>query len=228
MTNCLWCDEQLIIQVHWTELFNPGKQMSICDHCFRSFDQLKDPTCVVCSRPFHGEICVDCTRWKSLYNGEDPLSKNVSLFSYNTFIKEIITRWKYQGDFIVGEIFRHFFVETFKQKFQTINKNSLITPIPLSKERLIERGFNQAFVLASFIHPSPTLFLKRQDTEKQSKMTRIQRMTTKNPFNLKESINKPVVLVDDIYTTGRTLRHAANLLKENGCPKVYAYTLIRG
>jgi len=51
---------------------------------------------------------------------------------------------------------------------------------------------------------------------------------TVNPFNLVKSLNNPVLLVDDIYTTGRTLRHAAQLLKEAGCQEVYALTLCRG
>ncbi|MEI3607475.1 ComF family protein [Pseudogracilibacillus sp. SE30717A] len=228
MTNCLWCDAQLIVQVHWTEVFNPQAQVNVCQVCKNAIEKIKGPVCRKCSRPFYGEICDDCTSWKSIYNDEDPLSKNVSLFSYNSFMKEVMIRWKYQGDYILGEIFRQLFAKQFKQKFSEKIKHVKIVPIPLSDERSKERGFNQALELASFIHPSPSLLLERHHSEKQAKKSKIQRMNTKNPFYLKESINKPVVLVDDIYTTGRTLRHAAHLLKGNGCPKIYAYTLIRG
>jgi len=95
-------------------------------------------------------------------------------------------------------------------------------------ERLQERGFNQAEVLAAFLPIENRSLLTRIHSEKQSKMTRSERISTKNPFEIVGHINKKVILVDDIYTTGRTLRHAATLLKEHGCPQVYAYTLIRG
>lgn len=67
----------------------------------------------------------------------------------------------------------------------------------------------------------------RMFSEKQAKKSRFERIMMKNPFKQTEPFNKPVVLVDDIYTTGRTLRHAAQLLTENGCPEVYALTLCR-
>src|SRR5690625_1097913 len=70
--------------------------------------------------------------------------------------------------------------------------------------------------------------LTRIHSEKQSKKTRSERLSADNPFVAAKKVNKPVILVDDIYTTGTTLRHAATLLKEQGCPEVYAYTLIRG
>src|SRR5690606_12881635 len=98
----------------------------------------------------------------------------------------------------------------------------------LSKERLMERGFKQAKMLADFLPIEMVEPLSRVHGEKQSKKTRQERMIAENPFFIKETINKKVILVDDIYTTGTTLRHAATLLKEHGCPEVYSLTLIRG
>src|SRR5699024_5852153 len=100
-----------------------------------------------------------------------------------------------------------------------------------SKERLINRGFNQSLAIAEKLARNTSdiqQVLQRIHSEKQSKKTRSQRIFGKNPFKLIKKTNKSVILVDDIYTTGTTLRHAATLLKQGGCPAIYSYSLIRG
>src|SRR5699024_2348874 len=120
----------------------------------------------------------------------------------------------------LGNIFKESFKVAFKARFPN---ECVVVPIPLSNERMCSRAFNQADMLATFLPAEKEYVLTRTNTEKQSKKTRIERLTSTNPFKIK----KPVILVDDIYTTGTTLRHAAIILKSNGCPEVYAYTLIR-
>src|SRR5699024_6842131 len=143
-------------------------------------------------------------------------------------MQEMIAKWKYRGDYILGEAFKNVYLDTFHQVFTCIGEDAIIVPIPLSKDRMLERGVNQVNVLADFLPLEQKDVMKRLLSEKQSKKTRRERLSIKNPFILTKNINKTVILVDDIYTTGTTLRHAGNLLRENGCPKVYSYTLIRG
>src|SRR5699024_206564 len=141
---------------------------------------------------------------------------------------EIMARWKYRGDYVLVKMFQHTFVQTFTNIFSSQLKKSIIVPIPLSKERLRERRFNQAEALAQMLPLTYEHLLTRVHSEKQAKKSRYERLLTHNPFKVKRTINKSVILVDDIYTTGTTIRHASKVLKENGCPNVYAYTLIRG
>lgn len=226
--NCIWCKDKVIIQTNWTTVLFPQKQSKLCKICASRFQVLKGERCEVCGRESEITLCHDCTRWKSMYDPErDPLIKNVSVFTYNTFMKEFMAQWKFRGDYILGEVFEHQFYETFRKYFRSIVKGAVIIPIPLSKTRLMERGFNQAEVLASFLTDQIDDQLIRVDHEKQSKKSRKERLETKNPFKLRSPIQKSVILVDDIYTTGRTLRHAAEVLIKNGCPAVYAYTLVR-
>lgn len=159
---------------------------------------------------------------------EDPLTRNVSIYTYNPLMREIIAKWKYRGDYMLIHMFRHIVRDTFLKQFTSIAKKALIVPIPLSHDRLLERGFNQAEALAHMLPGSQGNILMRTHSEKQSKKTRVERLSSQNPFAMKKKINKPVILVDDIYTTGMTLRHAAAILRKNGCPVVYAFTLIRG
>src|SRR5690625_4020622 len=229
MHYCIWCDEEIIIDMSWQTLLNLRNRTYLCEECGGKLERITGDRCQRCSRQSANNICYDCIRWQQLFDMDDPLVWNYSLYSYNEFMKEVIVRWKYRGDYYISEMFRECFVQQFKETFlNNHNKKMIIVPIPLSEERLFERGFNQAYVLAEFINGTLQDVLTRIHSEKQAKRSRVERLISKNPFHLKKPINKPVVLVDDIYTTGRTIRHAATLLKESGCPEIYAYTLIRG
>lgn len=225
--NCLWCDQEMIVQINWENLIPLVKLEKLCNKCQQSLEILSGEMCRKCSRKSEQQLCIDCNQWLK-DEKEDSLISNVSVFAYNEHIQAMITKWKYRGDYVLGEAFESLFFHKFKKEFSQVDKEIVIVPIPLSKERLYERGFNQAKVLADFLPVKNIDVMTRIHSEKQSKKTREERISTKNPFKMHKKVNKPVILVDDIYTTGTTLRHAANLLRANGCPKVYAYTLIRG
>lgn len=225
--NCLWCDQEMMIEVSWKNLIMLPKPKQLCNHCEGKIELLKHSRCERCSRMTNEKICSDC-KWWTDQRVPDPLRFNYSVYTYNEQMKEMIAKWKYRGDYILAQAFKQQFIQSFHKRFSLLLEDTLIIPIPLSMERLQERGFNQAEVLAAFLPIENRSLLTRIHSEKQSKMTRSERISTKNPFEIVGHINKKVILVDDIYTTGRTLRHAATLLKEHGCPQVYAYTLIRG
>ena len=228
MKHCLWCNSLITLEINWSTLFFPPVRPVICENCSLKLIRLPEVKCDVCSRASDTAVCHDCMHWKTFYNGKDPLTKNCSVYAYNEFIQEMISKWKYRGDFILAEIFRSAILECYQQQLIPKINNPVILPIPLSEERLHERAYNQAVQLASFLnHPILEHKLIRINSEKQSKKSRIQRMSTANPFVLQEPVKQTAILVDDIYTTGRTLRHAAELLKHSGCPDVYALTLVR-
>lgn len=197
----------------------------MCASCSEKLKIIQGPRCRRCSRNHEQAVCSDCFGWQESH---DPLKFNHSVYAYNEQMQKIISNWKYRGDYILGNAFKRVFIQMYAEVFSFLPKDACVVPIPLSKARLKERGFNQAKVLADFLPTMSFDLLTRKHSEKQSKKTRQERLTATNPFNLMKTIHEPVVLVDDIYTTGTTLRHAASLLKKQGCPEVYAYTLIRG
>ncbi|MBP1943474.1 ComF family protein [Cytobacillus luteolus] len=167
-------------------------------------------------------------KWQKDNRWQDILIKNRSVYTYNPFLKETLSLFKFRGDHAISQIFKQDFKRTFTKHF---DKKSIIVPIPLSNERLYERGFNQAKVLAELLHLPISEPLTRIHLEKQSKKSRSERLRTTNIFHLKESIKlkgAEIVLIDDIYTTGTTLRHAAEILKEAGALSVSSLTLARG
>lgn len=225
--NCLWCDQDIMLEVSWHNVIQLATPKQLCEQCEDKLEYLVGERCKRCGRISTKKVCADCQWWIQHF-GRDPLILNHSVYAYNKQMQDIVAKWKYRGDFILANIFKETFIRSFYNNFSHLLEDICVVPIPLSEERLYERGFNQAKVLADFLPVPNEEIMTRVHGEKQAKMTRLKRISTENPFKMTGNIYKKVILVDDIYTTGRTLRHAASLLRQHGCPAIYAYTLIRG
>lgn len=227
---CLWCHEQIDESIHWGNVFWPKQLKEICNRCEKKLIFIGGPTCRRCGKSSSEKVCHDCQWWEKQLI-DDPLKENISIFTYNDFMREVIAQWKYRGDYVLIRMFQHYFAKKFSKHFQSIVKDTIIVPIPLSEERLLERRFNQAEALTTLLPERKnvvTNLLYRRHGEKQAKKTRQERIQSNNPFMIHSPVKKRVILIDDIYTTGMTLRHAAMVLKARGCPEVYSFTLVRG
>ena len=226
--HCYVCFESIHSKTTWGHLFQLFNR-KICLRCEKHFEKLQaEHACLKCMKPieYHdGQMCDDCLAWKKRLN-EDPLERNVSIFKYNDFLKEVMSKFKYRGDYEMVYVFEKDLQKAYVENFQ--NMPLTITPIPLSKERYEERGFNQAEAIAKQLNKPIVNLLTRTHTEKQAKRTKRERVFSENPFQaleVKEGMN--ILLIDDFYTTGTTLRQAAIELKSKGANKIYALTLIR-
>jgi ComF family protein len=114
----------------------------------------------------------------------------------------------------------------------------LIIPIPLSKHRRLERGFNQAELIAGPISKrlrSPidgqTLTRKLHTPIHRIGMDQKAReLSVRNAFEVtrpKLVAGKSILLIDDVLTSGATVSNAAKVLKKSGAAKVYVFTLAR-
>lgn len=115
---------------------------------------------------------------------------------------------------------------------------SLILPVPLSKHRQIERGFNQASVLANIIarhtriRSSDTALLRKiHTTVHRAAMDKKARdLTVKNAFEVADPEGvkgRNIALIDDVFTSGATTSYCAKALKRKGASRVYVFTLAR-
>lgn len=226
---CLICKQEISETPTWKSLLLIN-EMTTCEECFQQFEKISGPTCPLCHRPqLNEQPCQDCIKWQIDRNWGNILEKNVSIFTYNEAMKEILATYKFRGDAALSAVFRQELIEAYNKFFKPL-KLDIAVPIPLSKERLYERGFNQAKLFADFLPLPQQDILTRSDDKKQSKKSRHERLLSENVFSLRESSKiekKQILLVDDLYTTGSTLRNAAKILLKNGAEKVYSLTLIR-
>lgn len=231
------CDETIAEKVSWHEVFGFGKKEMLCATCYDGLEMLSGSLCRICGRSLdaldeafrEGDLCYDCVRWEES-KFANLLTRNRSLYQYNAFMKDIIAQYKFRGDVAMVEGFRREWEQLYLKEF----RDKRILPIPLSKERLYERGFNQALELAKLLPAICLEVLERPIHEqKQSKKSRAERLSFhEGIFRLSsQSSNikgEEIVLVDDIYTTGATLRQAAKVVLAGGASSVSAMTLARG
>lgn len=136
----------------------------------------------------------------------------------------------------VSKKLREVFISAFeKSDFQDAD---LIAPIPLSKRRLLERGFNQAAILAKILSDETKIKLDQQSLTRKIHTpihragmdNKARELTVKNAFEVKR-VNlikdKKILLVDDVFTSGATASACAKVLKKSGAEKVYVLTLAR-
>lgn len=224
----------MIAQVSWTSFFERLEDSYLCPACAGQLTEIQGETCKICCRPFEklepqyvvGECCYDCVRWEEDPEWRDFLQINHSLYLYNDFLKEMISQYKFRGDYILAKVFSPKIKALLKR-----TKYDYLVPIPLSSERQFERGFNQSEALIQEAGVTPTHLLKRAHGEKQSKKTRTERIHIPQVFQLwgqTDISNKNILLIDDIYTTGSTLRHAAKILMQAGAVSVSSLTVARG
>lgn len=110
-----------------------------------------------------------------------------------------------------------------------------IVPVPLHPKRQKWRGFNQSAVIGQIL--SKKIGLDYQEALKRTRYTKPQvelsgkdrRQNIRNAFSLTKSyiLSPNVLLLDDVWTTGSTLKECAYVLKRGGAKKVWAITLAR-
>ncbi|MBR0601088.1 hypothetical protein CEY07_14920 [Bacillus safensis] len=173
-------------------------------------------------------MCQDCDRWNERPDSTKVLVKNRSVYTYNELMKDVLARFKFRGDTALVELFKRDVQAAFKHSFSI--KEPLLIPIPLSHERLKERGFNQSVIIASLIGKPILQPLVKIHQSKQSKKKKNERLDQKGLFQIKHTdviVKRDIILVDDIYTTGATIYDAARILKDAGANSVSSFTLIR-
>lgn len=226
---CNYC-QQLFTELPSLKLlfsFQSISEHSLCPVCLSRFHYLpKKNVCYGCHRVTNRRYCSDCLTWKSLYPQYN--FHHEALFVYNKAMQEWFKAYKFSGDYRL----RFCFSTILKHHFKT-KKRKMIIPLPVSKQRKKIRGFNQVEGLLSAANIDYHAYLARISEDKpQSKKKKDERMNQPQPFIVIEKKReilrgKEVVLVDDIYTTGRTLFHAAEVILECKPAKLETFTLAR-
>jgi ComF family protein len=112
----------------------------------------------------------------------------------------------------------------------------VVLPMPLSRERLRERGFNQALLLAQALERAKVtshVLLRIKDTPPQSALPRkdrlrnVQHAFALDPLHASQLTGKRVVLVDDVMTSGASLHAAATVVRAAGAQHICALVLAR-
>jgi len=156
------------------------------------------------------------------------------IFEKDSPLQNIIHAVKYQKKFLLAVELGRMLGVSLKEK-KTDWKIDLILPVPLHSLKKAERGFNQSFYIAKGMSKvtgfpvSQSILKRNRYTESQTKKNMIERaenMAEAFSIRNQEKIKgKNILLVDDVLTTGATIRECGNVLKASGAANIYAASI---
>jgi ComF family protein len=187
--------------------------------------------CPLCNRATGEIICQYCQRQLQDCKFKNPQqfwAGDLPLFVWGKYegkLKQTIAALKYEKQQIIADLMGTLLAESWQKSSRLSSvKNLTVIPIPLHPKRLQERGFNQAELIArsfsqltGYSYQSKGL-LRIRDTQAMFNLSPTERLENiRNAFILgkhwqQRHPKSPILLVDDIYTTGATAREAAKIL----------------
>ena len=218
------------------ECLSCGKEgLYLCSECLKKIELNKKFYCTFCKKESDlSKVCPSC-------QGQTVLKAVWLASDYNNeLLQRLIHNLKYNYIEELAEILSRLIINYLEENkiFQNLNfKNEeiIFAPVPLHKKRLLQRGFNQSYLLAEKLSnyykiPIINLLSRSKNTESQVNLKRSDRQENiRNAFifnNEFESLkNKKIILVDDVVTTGSTLRECADILSNNGFFEIYGLVI---
>ena len=199
--------------------------------------------CLGCNREGLS-ICSGCTEKLGIVNNPidyeiEELSELISIALYRDRLwQEVLQNLKYDFNIDISSALDKVFEKTIidHPEIKDFEFDAVI-PVPLHKKRFLERGFNQAEVIAKKISKQtgwPLVndkVIRIKNTSPQAKFDDdARRENVRRAFQVREKEffkNKNIILVDDVFTTGSTLFETAAAIMESGAQKVSAWVVTR-
>ncbi len=193
--------------------------------------------CPLCQRPTKAVFCPDCQRRLQAERLDSwPVTTSPwPLYAWGIHrgaLRRAIYCLKYQGQRRIGAVLGEWLGSRWLESRQpssgsrrAYGSDYTVVPIPLHAERLRQRGYNQAALISQAfcertgLRHLPEALVRVRATAAQYELNPLQRQQNlAGAFALKRAPATPVLLVDDIYTTGSTIQAAQQVLVAAGIP----------
>ena len=196
----------------------------LCADCMADLPEISHQ-CPLCAIPLQSDtICGDCLK------KPPPQQKSISLFTYQEPVDRCISAFKYHRH--LG--FASLFADLLAKKVQHDYPLATLVPVPLHPIKIRFRGFNQSQEIAKRLshHLSlplnPHCLVRSRNTPAQSQLTaKARRQNIRNAFSCNGPSPDSVILIDDVLTSGCTVREAAATLQKAGCQRIEVWTIAR-
>lgn len=204
---------------------------NICSKCVEKLVPVKGPRCYRCSKPLAGneeEYCHDCASKKHSYD------RGIGIFPYGTVLSKSLYQLKYHQRQEYGRFYGKYAAAYAGDTIRSW-KIEAIVPVPLHRQRMEKRGYNQAEIIARELAeglglPMESRAVRRVlNTRPQKELDdKERRRNIRKAFVCTKLPWKKVLVVDDIYTTGSTIDGVSLALKRAGVQEVYFLTIAIG
>lgn len=198
----------------------------ICPQCWEKVSLYNGPLCNRCGKPLTSDksiICGECI-------SDEPSFKYARSYGlYEGGLEKAIKLLKYHGVTRLSVPLSDLLLQL------PLPRVDVIIPVPLHRRRLRERGFNQSALLSRHVAKrlkipvAITSLIKHRDTHPQVDLdARDRRKNIKGAFTVenREMIyKKDIMLIDDVLTTGATVRECSKVLRKAGAGDIYVIAL---
>ncbi|XPV76987.1 MAG: ComF family protein [Desulfovibrio sp.] len=213
------------------------KKLSLCEGCAPDFRLRTGGYCPSCGQlsantKEEPTTCINCRT-------TPPPWRQLCFFNeYKGELREEILQFKFNGAVQNRKLLGQVAFEAFS-KLNTKHANEvvdIIVPVPLHPKRLFQRGFNQSQEVALQLHKktgipvAPTALIRNRHTQPQMTLSRKERLTNlEKAFSIGSPAiaGKRILLIDDVFTSGATLKECTTVLLKAGAVCVDILVLAR-
>ncbi|MGV3573827.1 MAG: ComF family protein [Devosia sp.] len=209
--------------------------VGLCAKCFAGLQSITAPLCPVLGLPFEVALGPDAFSAEALAD-PPPFARARAAVRYGEVAQSLVTRLKY-GDRTELAQFCARLMASAGHEFWAARP--LLVPVPLHPSRLRFRRYNQSYLLAKALgrelglDVDPFLVRRHKKTRSQiglsgdGRARNVQGAFSAHPDALVRIRGRRVVLIDDVYTTGATVKAVARTLLRNGANEVDVLTFAR-
>jgi ComF family protein len=191
--------------------------------------------CLIChdSAQKNLALCKDCEDILPYHQNKPSayslyFDKTVILFDYHFPVDCLITQLKFEHSLSNANLLGNLLADKVKSSYHNEALPELLIPVPLHIKRLRERGFNQSVEIAKILRKRLNILMdtsscyRIRNTQPQSSLPRKQRLKNLDKaFYLKENLHvHHIALIDDVMTTGQTLKTLAQTLRQGRIEKI--------
>lgn len=200
-------------------------------------DLLFPPKCAFCGEHGVHGVCAECEN--ALLYCQTPLHERTGIgqcvapLRYDGAVRDSLLRYKFNGGRGNAEGYGQILAQTIAEQFG--GEFDVVTYVPVSKKRLRERGYDQTLLLAKAVCAHwgvkpMTLLQKTRDNPAQSSLSSPEERKANvlgvyEACHAEQIVGARILLLDDILTTGATLRECARVLREAGAKSVLCATV---
>ena len=220
-----------------------GKQCALCRLTVNNDMPPASPVCSSCANhlPYSPHLCQSCPTpiaESQQFCGQclrqpSVIDHLLIPFDYQPPLSHWIPALKFHRQTYLSQWLAHVIAKAVEQK-TTTEKPDLLVPVPLHPKRLRWRGFNQAQLIAQGVAkqlalPLNTRLVKKiRATAEQTSLNASERnQNMRNAFYVCAQPPARIAIIDDVITTGSTVRELAKQLKKAGCKEVHVWSAAR-
>ena len=212
----------------------------------RILDLVYPPVCGICGKFNQDFLCKKCQKMleaeakfeiDKVDNQEYFFENHLYIFKYEGIIRKLILNYKFNEKSFLYKTFVIFLLKN-EKFFKILKSYDTIIPVPVSSKRMNERGYNQSELIANDIVKQiaececiTDCLIKNKNIIEQSKLNKEQRQKNIQGVyilkNKEKLINKKILLIDDIYTTGSTANECCKILQEAKPKKIDVFTIAK-